>query len=498
VTTGLSRPAELAYIAARAATEGASAVEFRVRHVAGGQFVGNQLDRSDQPDEAVRFCAAGIETAAAIWPSTEPPVTDEMVSVRNVSGALSADSGLCWTGSAVLNPAFLYGSARRTEILVSFGDRAWRPSLRDTRMLTWIISQLAGAAVECTNGPIMLLQSPVSPFREAVGSNRGDGSGELVRPAEGSSLRMSISIDPAQPRRLLMFEERVHSFATENGLGLRIADRRANRIRGEWFKVHDFDGDLFERRRDELFRGVPEDSPTTAFVLTIVGPARVGSTLAVVRALDASNIGVLTYASESLAEMSISHILIPIAPVRLERAAGATSAADPLVAGLRRLASDCGLTPRSSAAGLHSVNFTPALGYKALRSEPAQITFRSGKGEPFALWVACDVPYRRITEEQVAEHLLNALQGKVATASLAYLRCHRTADDRVRARAKIAISLDAAVKAKQRAESLSRICAEAQDLTRRSLAATQGLGESELGIRIAWREKWLGAFGLGT
>lgn len=174
---------------------------------------------------------------------------------------------------------------------MSYGDRAWRPSLRDTRMLTWIISQLAGAAVECTNGPIMLLQSPVSPFREAVGSNRGDGSGELVRPAEGPSLRMSISVDPAQPRRLLMFEERVHSFATENGLGLRIADRRANRIRGEWFKVNDFDGDLFERQRDELFRGVPEDSPTTAFVLTIVGPARVGSTLAVVRALDATTSG---------------------------------------------------------------------------------------------------------------------------------------------------------------------------------------------------------------
>lgn len=120
MTTGLSRPAELAYIAARAATEGASAVEFRVRHVAGGQFVGNQLDRSDQPDEAVRFCAAGIETAAAIWPSTEPPVTDEMVSVRNVSGALSADSGLCWTGSAV--------SIRRSSTAAPAVRRSWCPT----------------------------------------------------------------------------------------------------------------------------------------------------------------------------------------------------------------------------------------------------------------------------------------------------------------------------------------------------------------------------------
>ena len=186
MTAGLSRPAELANIAARAATEGASAVEFRVRHVAVGRANGNRLDRSDQPDEAVRFCIAGIETAASIWPSTESPVTNEMVSVREVGGTLNGDGGLCWTGSAVLNPAFLYGSARRTEILVSFGDRAWNPSYRDTRMLTLIISELAGAAVECAAGPIMLLHSPVAPFREAVGGNRGDGSGELVRPSSGS------------------------------------------------------------------------------------------------------------------------------------------------------------------------------------------------------------------------------------------------------------------------------------------------------------------------
>jgi len=491
----LSRPAELAYIAARAAAGGASAVEFRVRHVAGSRPTGAPADLGEQPDEAVRFCTAGIETAAAVWPSPEPPGTDEMVSVRDVRGAVTADGGLSWTGSAVLNPAFLYGSARRTEILVSFGDRAWAPSYRDTRMLTWIISQLANAAVECTAGPITLLHTPVSPFREAVGSNRGDGSGELVRPVQGPCLRMLISVDPAEPPRRLMFEERVHAFAVENGLGLRIADRRANRIRGEWFKVHDFDRELFESRRDGLF-DTPDDVPTTAFVLTVVGPARVGSTLAVVRALEASNIGVLTYASESLAEMSLAHILVPIAPPRLPRVVGEQPSAEPLEDGLKRIASDCGLTPRSSTEGRDSVDFTPALGYKALRSEPVQLDLSAGQSEPFAVWIACDLPFRPATDVHASELILQVLREKFTTASLSYLRWSRTPSDRMRARAKFAISLDSTVKAKQRGEVLSRICAEAQDVARRNLAAALGLAEGELGIRIAWREKWLGGFGV--
>jgi hypothetical protein len=492
VSAGLSRPAELAHIAARAMTQGASALEFHVRHAVVPHSDGYPAERPDPPNEAACFVASGVELSAATWPSTFTPADLSMVNVREVKGALDTDAGLSWRGSAVLNPAFLYGNARRTEILVSFGDRGWSPSYRDSRMLTRIIHGMAAAAVEAARGPIMLLQSPVAPFREAVGRNRGDGSGELLRDAEGPCLRMSVGIDPFEPSRRLLFDERVRAFAAEHGLGLRIVDRRSNRVRGEWFKVQDFDAALFRRRCDELFGWAPEEAPVTAFVVSVVGPARVGATLAVMKAFERSNIGVLAYASESLTEISIAHMLVPVASARLDRVADVAAVAEPLEHGLRQLARDCGLTPRSRASSANPVDFTPALGYQLLRSEPAPVNLRDPQSQPlFAVWVWLDVPFEKISAPAVIQQVLEALRGKVPSADLAYLRCHRSATNRVHARAKLAITLNP-VRNKLRGLTMSQICKEVQDESRRRVAALGSLRESEFRIRVAWREKWLG------
>jgi hypothetical protein len=490
--TGLSRPAELAYIAAGAMTRGASAVEFRIRHASVDGPVRDPVAAEDPPDETARFVAGGIELAAATWFTAIPPANQTMVNVREVTGTLGKAEGLCWRGSAVLNPAFLYGSAQRTEILVSFGEHGWCPTYRDTRMLTRVIRGLAEAAVADGGSPIMSLHTPTSPFREAVGSSRGDGSGELVRAVDGPCLRMSVGIDAFETNRRLMFEERVYNFAAEHGLGLRIADRRANRISGEWFKVRDFDAELYRRRRDELFGWAPAESPTTVFVVTLVGPARVGSTFAAVQALEASNIGVLAFALQPLTEIEITHLLVPVAPVRLGRVGDVTAATEPLERGLRYLARDCGLTPRSAASASDHVDFGPALGFQLLRSEATSVNLRGAHSESFyAIWVTWDAPYAVVSESMVIQQVLDALNGKVSLASLAYLWCGRTYTNRVRGLAKLGIAMDPN-SARYRAGELSRICMEAQDQARRGLATVSGLFEGEFRIRIAWREKWLG------
>jgi hypothetical protein len=491
VPVELSRPAELAHIAARAMTQGASALEFHVRHAVSPHSEGYPAGRQDPPDEAACFIACGIEVSAAIWPSKISPTEQTMVNVREVNGALASEAGLSWRGSAVLNPAFLYGNARRTEILVSFGDRGWNPSYRDSRMLTRIIGRLAAAAVDGARGPIMLLQSPVSPFKEAVGHNRGDGSGELLRDAEGPCLRMWVGIDPFEPSRRLLFDEQVRAVAVEYGLGLRIADRRSNRVRGEWFKVHNFDTARYRRCRDEMFGWAPDETPVTAFAVTVVGPARVGSTLAVVKAFEASNIGVVAYASESLTEISIAHMVVPVAPARLDRVADIRAAAEPLEQGLRQLARHCGLTPRSRAGTQARVDFTPALGYQVLRSEPAPVSVRGPNSQPlYAIWASLDVPYEKISAVAVIQQMLEALRSRVPSADLVYLRCHRTATNRVRARAKLAITMSP-VSTRLRGAAISEVCAEAQAESRRRVAALGSLREGEFRIRVAWREKWL-------
>src|SRR5215207_6075280 len=151
---------------------------------------------------------------------------------------------------------------------------------------------------------------------------------------------------------------RVHAFACGSAsTRSNRADGCSNRVRGEWFKVHDFDATLYRRCRDEMFGWAPDEPPVTAFAVTVVGPARVGSTLAVVKAFEASNIGVLAYASESLTEISIAHMVVPVAPARLDRVADVNAVAEPLEQGLRQLARNCGLTPRSRASTQSRVDF---------------------------------------------------------------------------------------------------------------------------------------------
>jgi len=303
---------------------------------------------------------------------------------------------------------------------------------------------------------------------------------------------MWVGIDPFEPSRRLLFDERVRAVAIEYGLGLRIADRRSNRVRGEWFKVHDFDATLYRRCRDEMFGWAPDEPPVTAFAVTVVGPARVGSTLAVVKAFEASNIGVLAYASESLTEISIAHMVVPVAPARLDRVADVNAVAEPLEQGLRQLARNCGLTPRSRASTQSRVDFAPALGYQILRSEAVQVSLRAPRSQPlYAIWVSLDVPYEKISATAVMQQVLDALRGRVPSADLVYLRCHRTVTNRVRARAKLAITMRP-VSTRLRGAAISQVCMEAQAESRRRIAALGSLREGEFRIRVAWREKWLG------
>lgn len=502
----LSRPAELASLAARAAGGGTSAVEFEVAHLTGEAGVG--LERPRPPEELLHFAAGGLRVEVATWPATSADVaTNHELSESTVLGGKPARlsepaRGWVYRGSAVLNPGFLTDRSRSLEILLSLGSAPWRPALPDTLMLTRALRELSHAAA-ATGSPILSLTSPAAPSSEAVGTTRGDGSGEKVRSPFAPCVRMAIGLDAARPQARLEFETAVAAVAADLGLGLRLADRRAGRIRGEWFAITPFQSARYRARRDELFAWAPDEMPTQAIPVTALGPARVGSTQTLCDWLERSNVGCLGASVTVLQDIAFINLLLPVAPARTgARPGGGTSTR--AVDGLGRVASRCGLTTEQ---GTHreghaqkAIDIRPAADYLLLAGSPVPCSFertlRSGLPTRLPLWVAWDMP-PAVEATDVLRTVTEALSS-YAAVDVAFARSRRGERGRLLGRAKLAVAPVGRVSADALTGTLGAMAARAQDTASRRLAARLGIQANDVRLQVAWRERWLAQLGMGA
>jgi hypothetical protein len=508
----LSRPAELASLASRAAGGGAAAVEYEVTHLTGGGS-GAVLARKRSPDETLHFAAAGLRVEVATWPSTSQDVAaiqepSESTVLWQKPARLEGDvAGWSYRGSAVLNPGFLTDRTRSLEVLLSLGSAPWAPSYRDTLMLTQALRELSGIAAD-TGLPILSLTSPAAPTSDAVGTTRGDGSGEKLRSPFAPCVRIAIGLDAARPESRLEFEMGATAFAAENGLSLRLSDRRAGRIRGEWFAITPFQPARYKARRDELFGWAPEDLPVEALPVTALGPARVGSTQTLCRWLERSNVGCLGASVTVLQDIAFINLLLPVAPARTgEKPGWATSTS--AKKGLGGIASRCGLTTEQrthrDGGAQKAIDIRPVADYRLLAGSPVACTFdrrsRSGLPSRFPMWVAWDMPASGVETADVLRSVAEAL-GPATDVDVAFARSRRGERGRLLGRAKLAVVPAPSPTQRRGPEELTgelgRMAAQAQDIASRRLAAQLGMQPADVRLQVAWRERWLAHLGAGV
>lgn len=508
LSTSRQHPA-LAAVAARAASAGSAAVSFNVTHFGAGNgiipsaplidFV-PPTEHEHVATETLAFHPAAAGFQVHTWAPDTPhkPVAGVSINRISVSQQIegSTRSSHLYCGSVVINPNFLYDPAHSTEILLTLGYDQWQPDYADSLMITELYHGMATAAAADGGVPVLFLQSPVAPFRDPSPKFREDGSGEAPRVANGMALRMLVGLDDANPRKRIALLRRITEIAKSFGLGLQIADRRFGRVRGEWWSVQAPDFGKYAERKAELFGWAPPGVPDAVQLVTFVGPARVGSSAAIAADFVARNIGILAMSAATLQEIAFINLMVPIAPARLtDTPTSGTCMA--ISEGLGQVASDCGLTRRKGVRERTRIADTAATDYQVLSTGP--VAPRIIPEEPVVehpLWLSWAMPLEYDAAKRppdVAQLVLAQLceaADRIGGGRIDYYRVRVLPNGRVKGRAKICVALLDDTKANI-PSMLSELCPWAQ----REVIATlvrDHVPLRSIGLRLAWRERWLG------
>lgn len=507
-----NRSSELARIAAEAAGSDTSLVRFTVTHGptgrdpdlirwADGQLQDTAADPEFWPSDFCHFSAAGLSMSASTWLSAKTafngPIQIDPPEPTCRRGTFS------YSGLTVPNPGLLNEeSIQPIEVLVTLGSTPWAPSYRDCLMNSLIIQRLCALASERAGGFVQHLVTPAAPSLDHRVYERGDGSNERLRDAVGHCIRMSVGVDPNLPTARLGFEEGVAALAEEYGLGLRLDDRRFNRVRGEWFTIRRFDRERYRQKRNRLFPHVPADLlPRKALIATVMGPGRPGGGAAVIAALRAKRIGVLAASLCSMRKIAFNQLMVP---------ASDSGQSLPAWSGdwdeaVNILAQRCATFPRQESDDGGDTNVFTNLMFAIspiMRCYWPQSSRRTGAAKtgrvPYPLWLRWEIPHRSIHTPRLLANIQAKLQPYMQRCEVAYALSRRVRGDVVHGRAKLIVVLDHCYRDQAEAQSvLADVAERAQEETLKQLDS-RDVETGRTRLRISPRERWLADAGISA
>lgn len=501
------RPSALASVAARAVGAASPTVSFEVVHVGSDQgrfergrpvdvkFVSGSADEGSISREFLCFEVPGARFGVRTWSPREPRAVPAGTSVEKTDGNRGSVAN-SWRGSIALNPNFLYDSARSTEMLLTLNREAWAPDYADTLMVAFVADVIASIVAETAKAPVIFLQSPVAPYDPTL-LRDGRCSDDRPRPARALAIRFAIGVDESSAAQRLKIVTDISTLATEFGMGLQVADRRLGRVRGEWWTVSEPEDSVYEHLKSKLFDWRPEDVPTSAWLLTFVGPARVGSLVEIMRYLFPRNaFGILAIAVSTLQEIAFINVVVAAAPTatgnfRIDRAEHAPGEPS-------RIVRDGDAT--QLRGGLHELDDSD---YVLLSTGPVLLSMiHAADIAEFPLWVSWELVPVPTSNPEVVELILKHLRNEpvkikdtlksrdYSDVGVEYYRARLLDDGRVRGRAKIYVRLSE-VEERDVPRILDELCVRAQKGTMSDLIKV-GLRRDTFRIKLAWRETWLG------
>jgi hypothetical protein len=499
-----SRSSELARFAAE--TAGADTSSVRLRLVVGPAgfspeeltrpvpaFDPPLLDLAHWPSDFWLFSVAGLAMGVCAWPGAAT-VFGEPFEVGAPQKTERAET-YAFDGFSVPNPGFLNGPNRRIDALLTLNSTHWAPSYRDCLVNGVVLARICELAVERGHGPILHLHSPVAPFIDQQVSARGDGSQERLRDAVGPCVRLSVAVNPQEPNARLDFEQGLVALAEEYGLGLKLNDRRFNRVPGEWFTIRGFDRERYRQVRARMFPDTPMHLPKHAMIATVMGPQRLGMAADVIARIHANGVGVLAAAVSSVRKIGFVNLVLPLADGSDLSAPAWSGQWDD---GLKLIAERC----RSlDAHGPDHEDHGAFAGFKVALSPPMQTSYpqssrRTGASVtgrvPYPLWLRWDLPNRTVGTPMLLTMVEQNLAPYAEHTEIAYAQARVGRGDVVRGRAKLVVLLAQAPRDVADAQAvLNEVAERVQERTLEQLSDTRLVASGRARLRLSPRERWL-------
>ncbi|QWF80069.1 hypothetical protein [Amycolatopsis sp. CA-230715] len=515
--------ADLARAGFEIARQPLTKVDFEVHHIADRAGYLRQLARLGQ--ERGEADAVFLETLSsgangggvAIGTHTRNPV-ESVAALEQRDGQNRParpeqdDGGWIFHQTAWPNPTFIYESARTFEGLIAI-------DLEPSELTKWhgksvrnLMQAVSEAAANLAGAPLLTLQCPAQ-LPPSVKTRNHDlrTRKELPSVCSAPAIRFSIALNDSSAERRFLLSDRIRQLCDERGYGFWIADTRPAHRPGNWFEVC----------RPAKTRTIPpEDSATvtTCLPVTCAGPARVGSTHAIVRFLRRyPGVGVVSCSGTSLADVAFVHLQLSIddavADVSAERvnkillklSTENSAQARPREflrdlfgrLGLRADRRDRGQPRQTDPASDYQTFVGPAFDYR-----------RPSAFDWVGLWFSWQIARKADGLAGPIECLYRALERVVPSVALAgvpprplsevasteYLVCRATEQSVVRGKGKLAVPRPVLAQFGSNGTEapVSELCVALEEAWRSELAMSNITGLSEL--TVAWRESWLGHY----
>jgi hypothetical protein len=414
-------------------------------------------------------------------------------------------------GVAQPNPSFTYESARTFEAIIAIDSPDVRAiGFRRSLTIKKVIAYVSRLASDVARVPVLSAQWPAQVPSNA--STRPDVPGREEGPPPRSSslaLRFSLALGESSAERRLQLGRHLIDYAKEHGFGLWLEDSRIGYRTGSWFHVCSVDPGLAA----ENDAAEPDDSQVSMCLpVTFVGPARVGSTSALMRYLESLPfVGVVGCSNTTLDDLAFIHLQLSLRGLTPRRLVEANKqlAGDDLLAGhpvevLRTVFTRLGFE-REVLAGRSDRRELPgrAFDYKTLAHSLFPCLPVSARRR-MAIWFSWQVRnndrglqdvigglYRAFEDLGVLDARDDRWMSREESPNIEYLICRRFDFSILKGRGKISIPKDVVEKAfeNERLEQpASRFCARLEAKWKAEVERADGFVE----LTVAWRERWLG------
>lgn len=420
----------------------------------------------------------------------------------------SAADGWIFRQAAWPNPTFIYESAQTFEGLIGIDPAAREVGEWHGLAIRDLTKEIAEAAANLVGAPLLTLQCPAQlPTIVKTRNHDLRTRKEIAAPCSSLAVRFSIALRETSVAKRFELSDRIRELCEKHGYSFWIADTRPGHRPGNWFEVCHADGEF-----SPLYNGDIRSRQRigTCLPVTFAGPARIGSTHAIMSFLQRyPQVGVVGCAGTSLADLAFVHLQLAIQGVAADRLNRILSKlldehsapARPRKL-LRELFKRLGLRPDPVEQGPATPD--PALDYQTFTG-PAFAYRPHLMPDSLAVWISwelarqdgglatpLDCLYRALAKvvPQMPGEAEPSSLGDVATVE--YLICRATEQSVVRGKAKLAVPKTVLQRfsAGGAEPPASKLCASLEEAWKAQVDQSDLDGVSEL--TVAWRESWLG------